>query len=107
MVSPAVMVEHGYRLLETAPVALDNPLLRKNASLRRTLELDRAKLDRAKLDRASADALEPSEALALAPLDHTGDVPELILDGLNVAIAERETLGPLHLVPGIRFRCLS
>ncbi len=96
---PIARDEYGYRLLEYATlrplnltaeerailkVALANPVLRRQAALRRHLELLEAKLD------AVSKAIEETpEALRLAGLDRSGSGAEAALEPLREAARRR------------------
>jgi predicted DNA-binding transcriptional regulator YafY len=99
---PLVRDEHGYRLLDTATlrplnftaeehallkVALHNPALRHQPSLRTTLDALEAKLDA-----ASAQAEESPHALQLAGVDRSGPRAEKAIQPLERSIAGRRSV---------------
>ncbi|HUP25081.1 MAG TPA: WYL domain-containing protein [Thermoanaerobaculia bacterium] len=99
---PLTRDHHGYRLVDSAQLrplnltaeeravlrlALDNPVLRARATLRRSL----ATLS-SKLDAATAALGETPEALALATLDRTGPVDDTVLAGLEGAVGSRRSI---------------
>jgi predicted DNA-binding transcriptional regulator YafY len=99
---PLTSDEHGYRLLDTATlrplnftteehallkVALHNPALRHQPSLRATLDALEAKLDA-----ASALAEETPQALQLAGVDRSGPKSEKAIQPLERSIERRRAV---------------
>ena len=99
---PLYSDEHGYRLLDTATlrplnftaeehallkVALHNPALRHQPSLRTTLDALEAKLDA-----ASAMAEETPQALQLAGIDRSGPKAEKAIQPLERTISRRRAV---------------